>query len=897
MKRNVNQSPRRHVRPLRNLLLAAAPCVAGLMMAPTAIAQDRQYVFNIDSQPLSSALLSFGRQADLSILAPTALVDGKIAQEIKGQFSAAAALDRMLAGSGLTYVFVQTDAVRIISAEQAAASPPGAEGVTHDGDRGVVVITGTNIRGVRSEAAPLDIYTRADITRTGATTTEQFVSRLPQNLGAISSSAPGARVDAANNDAVNAIDLRGLGVGTTLTLLNGHRMALSRSGQAVDVSFIPLNAIERVEVLTDGASAIYGSDAIGGVVNFILRDDYEGSETRLSAGAVSEGNLRQAGFGHTMGAGWDGGHGLVSYDYHSASGLRTTDRPYSVAAGPGLLTPIESRHTLLATGSQDITDRLTLDVDLGASWRKVKSSHANVRSAPPNQTLQQYSSRSDLVFGSLELDYTFDADLFASVTASYSELDTDGAVSLLRFNLAPPTTTTTVFDNRNSQLDIMGKLDGVALALPAGDMRFSVGGGVLTEAFRGVNPATALQGSATLARRSTYGFAEVYVPLARPEQGIPLIDRLSLSLAARYTRYDDASSPRLDRDFGDSLDPKISLAWAPIAPLTFRGTYGSSFRAPSLTQLDPTGGSHYLFPIPVANSPAIVIGMLGYAVPDLGPETADSYTLGFDFRGPETSGFELSATYYNIDYTNRIDLAPTGGLNPFATPERLTDLIYRPPSAAFIEEALRATPLLLNLSGVDITDPAAGAAALFARDDVWMYDLRLMNLAISRQHGVDVSVRQAIDTDWGALEFGANASHVLGYEQQGSPSAAVLQAFGVPGQPAEWRGRAFASASSGPLSGTVSVNYTSGATNLLAPAGEQQVDSWTTLDLSLGYDAGAFLWGSRTRLGLSLQNLLDKDPPFLRPGDGSNIIYAVGFDPTNANPLGRFVTLSLTQEW
>ncbi len=881
-----------------SLLRRAAPAVLAALLPQIAYAQEKTITFSIDSQPLPAALLDLGRQADLSVLAPTSLVSGKTAPDVRGQLSVAAALERLLEGSGLTYVFVQSNAVRIVADDQAAL-PPGsapASRLAESGDR--VVVTGTNIRGVAPGSSPVDIYTSADIRRSGATTTEQFVAKIPQNLGTMSQYGPGARSGNTNNNAVTAIDLRGLGVGTTLTLLNGHRMALSNSGQSADVSFIPLGAVERVEVLTDGASAIYGSDAIGGVVNFILRDDYEGSESRLSAGGVGQGGMRQGGIGHTTGVRWQGGHGLLSYDYHTASALMTADRPYAIAAGPGQLTPGDIRHNVFASASHYLTDKLELEVDLGASWRKVKNSHANLQSSAPSaHTLQRYTSQSDLAFGNIELDYAFDENLTASLTASYSELDTDGDVSLTRFNLAPPVTTYTRFDSRNSQFDVAGKLDGVLLEMPGGKVRYSLGAGVLSEEYQGVNPRTALQARGTLGRRSTYGFAEVNVPVVGRGQGVPLIDQLTVNLAARYTKYDDTSAPGLDRDFGDSVDPKVGILWSPLEALSFRATYGSSFRAPALTQLDPAGGSHFLFPLSVAGDPAIVIGMTGYPVQDLGPETADSYTLGFDFRTPDPGGFELSATYYNIDYTDRIGEAPNGGLNPFETPDRLPDIIYRPPSAAFIEEALRATPLLINLSGFDLSDPAAGAATLYARSDIWMYDLRLRNLAVSRQHGFDLSVRQGVDVGWADLQFGASISHILNYEQQGSPSAEVLPAFDVPGQPADTRGRAFVGVTSGDFNGMLSVNYTDDYANPLAALGQRHVDSWTTIDLSLGYAFGELPRGGGTRVGLSIQNLLDEDPPFLRPGSGSNIVYPIGFDPTNANPLGRFVMLTLTQVW
>lgn len=897
MNNNPGFSQYRVARSARSLLRRAAPAVLAALLPPIAYAQEKTIAFSIDSQPLPAALLDFGRQADLSVLAPTSLVSGKTAPDVRGQLSVAAALDRLLEGSGLTYIFVQSNAVRIVADDQAALPPEAAPAsrLAESGDR--VVVTGTNIRGAAPGSSPVDVYTSADIRQSGATTTEQFVARLPQNLGTLTQNGIGASTAGSNLDAVTAIDLRGLGPGTTLTLLNGRRMALSNSGRSADVSFIPLSAIERVEVLTEGASAIYGSDAIGGVVNFILRKDYEGSETRLSYGGVTSGALRQGGASHATGVRWEGGHGLAAYDFHSASALNVADRDYAIAAGPGKLTPTDSRHTLFFAASQALSDALTLDADIGASWRKVKSDHANLSSPVlGNQTSQRHSSQSDFIFGNIGIDYALTDTLNASATASYSAVDTDGTVSAVRFNLSPPLVTSTVVDSRNSQFDLMAKLDGALMALPGGVVRFSAGVGVLDEEYRGVNPGTALQNPGNLGRQSTYAFAEINVPLVAPEQAIPFIHDLSVNVAARYTDYRETSRPRQNRDFGDSLDPKIGVAWRPTPDIRLRATYGSSFRAPALTQLDPAGGAHYLIATNVAGAPSIVLGMSGFAVSDLGPETADSYTLGVDYQS-SADDFQFSATYYSIEYTDRIASTPIGGLNPFATPQLLPDLIYRPQSAASIEEALRATRLLLNGSGVSVTDPAAGAAALFARNDVWMYDLRFRNLALSRQDGLDFSIRKGFETALGDVHTGISATHIFRYEQQGSPTSSIVTVVDVPGQPADWKGRAFAGLTNGPFNATLNVNYTDDYANTFAPPGLQKVESWTTVDLALAYELSDLGWSEGSRIGLTVQNVFDEDPPFLRTGSGSNIRYAVGFDPANANPLGRFVLLSLTHAW
>lgn len=880
-------------------------CVGGMALAwalsPPAYAQTQTVTFDIGSQPLASALLSYGRQAGLSVLAPSALVNGKTAPEVKGQFTTAAALEKLLSGSGLQFEFVNAWAVRVVEKTQAARLPlsesPPVDSVGSDR----VVIVGTTIRGVRPDSSPVDSYTAEDIARSGATTTEQFVAKLPQNQATNSQFAAGATVASANPNSVTSVDLRGLGVGTTLTLLNGRRMALSNSGQSVDVSLIPVAAIERVEVLTDGASAIYGSDAIGGVINFVLREDFDGAETRLSYGGVTSGGMRQGDASQSFGRSWDSGNGLVSYNYHSASDLQRSDRDFSAPAGRGKLTPDDIRHNVFATVTQHLTDQLTVDADAGFAWRKVKNAYTlPFPSVPRFATFNAYTSTTEQAFGAVGFDYAFSDDLSATLDISFSEVDVDGQRAASFFNRNPvPAPTRTDFSTNDTSFDIVAKLEGVALTLPAGDVRFSLGGGQLEQKYRGISAFTNVQSAGALGRRSPYAFGELFIPIVSAEQHVPFVHRAELSVAARYTDYQDASEPRLSRDFGDSTDPKLGLLWAPTEDLTLRATYGTSFRAPSLTQLDPTSAGHYLVDEEVDGAPGTVFALISQAMPDLGPETAETYSAGFDFRSDSLPGFRLSGTYYSIDYTNRIDMAPSGNLDPFLDAALLPDLMYHPPSAAFIEEQLRASPLFagLNTTGIDLSDPQAASLALFALPNFWVYDNRFRNLALSEQDGFDLSVSQSLETPLGDARIGGNVTRILSYRQQGSPNSLILSAVESPGQPPHWRGRFFAGLSNGAFDGTLSVNYTDDYQNPWV-SGDPTVESWTTVDLNLTYDFGAPSVGENgTRLSLSVQNLFDEDPPFLGSGSNGAILSPIGFDPANANPLGRVVVFGVSQRW
>jgi iron complex outermembrane receptor protein len=156
-----------------------------------------------------------------------------------------------------------------------------------------IEVTGSNIKRIEGETAlPVTVITRGDIERMGAQSTEDIVRHITANTAMYSDTTQGVGY------AVSNANLRGLGASSTLVLLNGRRLAnqafgsiggFNASPQAVDLNTIPFSAIERVEVLRDGASAVYGSDAVGGVINFITRSDYHGGEATVYYGQPENG--------------------------------------------------------------------------------------------------------------------------------------------------------------------------------------------------------------------------------------------------------------------------------------------------------------------------------------------------------------------------------------------------------------------------------------------------------------------------------------------------------------------------------------------------------------------------------------------------------------------------------
>ena len=204
---------------------------------------------------------------------------------------------RLFAGGGA--VGLALLALPMPGLAQEAAPSPEAKPVPR------VEITGSNIRRSEAETASSVItMNRADIERSGKASVAELLQTLAvDNQGSVPTSF-GAGFAAG----ASGISLRGLGAASTLVLLNGRRMApygLADDGQKQfsDLNIIPTDAVERIEVLKDGASAIYGSDAIAGVVNVILRKDYQGNTVRFSRGATDNWDGKQTNVAFTKGIG------------------------------------------------------------------------------------------------------------------------------------------------------------------------------------------------------------------------------------------------------------------------------------------------------------------------------------------------------------------------------------------------------------------------------------------------------------------------------------------------------------------------------------------------------------------------------------------------------------------
>ena len=227
-------------------------------------------------------------------------------------------------------------------AQAQAQEPTDATGEPATLDR--VQVTGSRIRRLETEtASPVQVITREDIDRTGRTTLGDFLQTLAiDGQGSVPKSFGNGFATGASG-----VSLRGLGAGSTLVLVNGRRIApygLADDGQKVftDLSIIPMDAVERVDILKDGASAIYGSDAIAGVVNVILRTDFEGLIARGSIGQSDEGDGTERKVSATVGQGdldTDGYNFFFSLEAAKTDQIYVRDRAGRKWIGNGDISP------------------------------------------------------------------------------------------------------------------------------------------------------------------------------------------------------------------------------------------------------------------------------------------------------------------------------------------------------------------------------------------------------------------------------------------------------------------------------------------------------------------------------------------------------------------------------
>ncbi|MDE2450570.1 MAG: TonB-dependent receptor [Gammaproteobacteria bacterium] len=361
------QLPRRG----RAVRAAGVAVAAAIALGPWRAALAAPKAFDIATTDAVTALAEFGRQSGREILFEYDLIQGQRTHPISGSYEPIEALSRMTEGTKLR-VTESADGVLVVecscsrpghggapggpaaAARTGAALPAGLSSApaarsrarsgmaASRGDAGAmqeVVVTGSRIPQDPSSAPmPIMSIDQRDIADTGSEKISDAIVQMPSvNVGQGLTNTQGLVVGAG----LSLVSLRGLGTSRTLVLVNGRRQVSgSPLSAAVDLNTIPAELVERVDVVTGGTSAIYGADAIGGVINVVLKKHFEGLSVRTEGGISSRGDAASRGVSVTGGKTFEvsghGGNAELSLIYDKSDGVLASARDYA-SNGLGLI--------------------------------------------------------------------------------------------------------------------------------------------------------------------------------------------------------------------------------------------------------------------------------------------------------------------------------------------------------------------------------------------------------------------------------------------------------------------------------------------------------------------------------------------------------------------------------
>lgn len=838
-----------------------------------------------------------------------------------------------------------------------AQVPTASQSGEAEGQASAIVVTGSRIRGIEPTGSPVIGLGRDDIEQSSAGTTTEFLSELPQvfNFGATDASLTAANNQNANRTFGTGINLRGLGTESTLTLLDGRRLpAAGTQSQFFDPAVIPSMAIAKLEVLADGSSGIYGSDAVGGVVNILLRRNFDGAEAMGRVKFADGFEEYQAGL--ALGKTWSTGSVMIAGEYNDRGMLYAADRDFytddftpfggpdlrSALSAPGNVTvggvsyaipngdgvgltpsdftagtrnlqsaflgagalPAQERYSIASTFEQEITSSIEIYAQGFYAKRKgvlaagPLSAQFDVPTtnpfyvnpgAPGERVTVTYSFLNDLGFlrnpstqeayhitGGLnfEIGSSWSGNIFygyghdkersynraidnAALTAALSDPDPTTAFNPFSSTGNSNPATLAAIASGSFRVDTNYGIheyglsfDGPVVSLPSGDVSVAFGASRQEINWQDLAPFVG-----EFDRKVNSVFAEVFVPIMGASGG----PELNFSAAARYDDYDDV---------GDTLNPKLGLTFKPVDSLSLRASFGTSFRAPTLSDTGLPFNQYRQF-VDGTGVQRDILFLRG-GNPGLVPEEAETWSVGADWEPTMVPGLNLSITYYNVDYSNRI-AAPGNDTLALQKPE-LAPIVTLNPSLDWVNEII---------AGGLFTPPPASPEDVYA-----VVDGRKVNLGANKTDGLELIGSYEGATDWGSWRVGVNATKILSFERTvitGTPLRDVLDTIN---NPASFVARAYAGAEIGNLSATIFANHY-GSYDNDAASPVQDVPAHTEFDLALRYTLESpFAFAQALTFTLDVQDLFDNDPPYVPNGN-------LAFDPNAHSPIGRTIALGV----
>lgn len=298
-------------------------------------------VYSIDIEPssLHRALITLGQQTQVSIVFPSTINDESSDSSVQGEFSVLQALEQLIEGRDLEYRIVGPQTLVVLPrchaarecrsmSDQLARSVQQYPMIEELFIRGRP-LTGSRFKQLDANAfTPVDIITAAEIRLTGAQTMAELMRLLPE----VSGNSTSTSVSRGGNGTAS-VTLRGLPASNTLVLINGQRTAHNGlDGSSVDLNSIPLAVVNRIEILKDSGSSLYGSDAIAGVVNVIMKKRFEGALVNAFYGISGEGDNQTHRYDFVSSFSFDRLGLMVAASHYSQSGIFSRDRALSSTA-------------------------------------------------------------------------------------------------------------------------------------------------------------------------------------------------------------------------------------------------------------------------------------------------------------------------------------------------------------------------------------------------------------------------------------------------------------------------------------------------------------------------------------------------------------------------------------
>ncbi|MGJ4728096.1 TonB-dependent receptor domain-containing protein [Luteimonas sp. SDU101] len=893
----------------RGILAASALSLAitsGLGAAP-AHAQAGEsratYRFDLPAQPLAESLRAIARQSGANVLFESKDVDGIAAPALRTSATASEAIAHVLAGTELsahraapgTMVIRRSGATREAKPQR---TPPGGAaqgGVAAEGPLaddhvlpggsaqadpaadattlGAMVVTGTRIRGGTTPSPVIAIGSER-IREEGFSDLGEVTRSLPQNYsggqnpGVVPFTISGAGGQNTNITGGSSLNLRGLGQDASLTLLNGRRMAYGGVSQGVDISAIPVEAVERVDIVPDGASAIYGSDAVGGVANVVLRRSFDGVAMGARYGEATSGGLATREYAATAGTTWRGGGLIATFKDVATDAIYARQRAYTAhLRDPWTLYPESDQRSALVSVHQQLGDTVELGLD---AFRTARTQDYGVYNDVGNQFVRA-TPETTTWLASPSVAWFLPNDWTMSASAAWARTQHDQVQTTERLTTGAQSITDLCVCSGSRVVELGA--EGPLFAMPAGDARMAIGAGRRHNDFREYNrrvDVATIDGKES----SRFAYAELNLPLLRPGQGGA--GRLEVSAAVRGEDY---------ASFGGVRTPKVGLIYGPSADFTLKGSWGRSFKAPTLYQLlrseqvvlrsaASSGGAW----LPDSSTVLYLDG----GNPDLQPEHARTWTASIALHPAALPGFDAELAWFDIDYTGRV-------VQPITDP---TQALSNPAYAEFVHWApspeMQAALIARDGDGV-ITNqagrpyvPADVAAVVF---------FQFRNAVAQRIRGLDLIGAYRWDLATGRLTLRGAASWLDSVQRF---STTDFDLAGTLHNPPAFSGRVGTVWAADTVTVSTFINHKQGLKNVVAGT---RTASYTTVDATLRYawerERGrAAGW----ELALSVQNLFNRAPP---PHDVATVtpFQVPPYDATNFSPIGRFASVAVTRHW